>query len=104
MMRAGYIGSAAALVLLTTIVCLTTVLAGWASQQELELSHRLQRVQGREWCLGAEALPRGASLGAGHWRVLRLRDGSVRATGPAGTYSIDAHGSERWTTAQGGGR
>ncbi len=102
MTRSGFFGSAAAMLLLTLVLCLATLWSGWASQRQLALAHRQHRLQGREWCLGAESLDPGEQVMVGHWRIGRSKDGSVSAVGPAGTYSIDSHGVESWRTGPGG--
>ena len=75
---------------------LATLIVANASDRATSARGHAAQVQGREWCLGAQQLPPGRTLTLGGWTVARGTDGSVRATGPLGTYGISAAGQEHW--------
>lgn len=91
-------------VLLPVLVCLGAAglllagIQGERSTRERDLAQRQARIQGREFALGARALPAGASVVVGRWEVARAADGACRARGPLGTYRI-AGGREGWEPA-----
>lgn len=65
-------------------------------QRLRELSARQQRLQAREFALAADALAPGASLRIGSWTITRDAKLVRSASGPAGTWTIDATGGEGW--------
>lgn len=72
-----------------------TILVGVAQRSQQARQHQA-RVQGREWCLGARALPPGTVLSSGPWRIAVDAQGAVSAADPRGTYRIAADGRESW--------
>ena len=65
-------------------------------QRLRDVSTRQQRLQAREFAMAADALAPGTSLRVGTWMVTRDSKGVRSATGPAGTWTIDVEGRERW--------
>jgi hypothetical protein len=103
MTRRGIMCTASAFLLCTAALSCLAVAVSIDSQRGRGLAAREARIAGREWCLGAGAIAPGATLTCGAWRITHGRDGSVQADGPAGSFSIDAAGRERWTTRRRGG-
>lgn len=73
----------------------TTILAGTAQRTHQARQHQA-RIQAREWCLGARALPPGSVLAVDGWRIVVDAQSSVSAADPRGTYRIAADGRETW--------
>lgn len=72
-----------------------TIIASAAHRARMAQQHQ-QRVQGREWCLGAQKLPEGTVLVHGKWQITVGKAPVVRASGPFGTYCISVDGRESW--------
>lgn len=91
-------GSAGAMALLAVAIALAAAGAvgtGLAARRQAAGGHLLQ-VQGREFALGACALPPGA-WSSGDWRITVAADRTVSASHPVGTWRIAADGSESWS-------
>jgi hypothetical protein len=104
MTRAGFVCTGTAFVICAAALGCLAVAASVGGGRARDLASRQERIQAREWCLGADALAPGSAAVVGHWRVERLRDGSTRASGPAGAMEIDTRGNERWRAGERGGR
>jgi len=93
--------------LITLIAVSFTLVAGMlavgisvrCAQDRVAVARRSAEVQGREWCLGALALPPGGSLRCGDWLISRAPDRSCRAHGPLGEYRLAADGRGLWRNA-----
>lgn len=92
-------GSAGAIVLLAIGMALATAgaLSGEMAQRRRAYAEHQQRVQGREYALGARLLARGTQCTLTAWTIRVAADGTVEATGKFGTYRIAASGAEHWT-------
>ena len=93
-MRHGFVFPA---VMLTAGAAGLLVLAiiGSAASRAREARLHQARVQGREWCLGAQALP-ASEFAIGAWRIRVESTHATTAVGPLGTYDIAADGRETW--------
>lgn len=76
---------------------LVLVIIGSAASRAREARAHQARVQGREWCLGARALPVAGIITVGAWRVTVDATHTTSASGPLGTYRIAADGHESWS-------
>lgn len=95
MNRHGFVTPALLLLTAAIGILATTVLA--ASARRIHEARANQaRVQGREWCLGARALPPGTTLERGAWRIAVAADGTASAADARGTYRIAPDGREAW--------
>ncbi len=72
-----------------------TILGGTAQRSQQARQHQV-RIQAREWCLGARALPPGTILAIDGWRIAVDAQRAVSAADPRGTYRIAADGLETW--------
>ena len=93
-MRHGFVFPA---VMLTAGAAGVLVLAiiGSAAARAREARQHQARVQGREWCLGAQSLP-ASEFAIGAWRISVDSTHATTAIGPLGTYRIAADGRESW--------
>lgn len=93
-MRQGFIFPA---VILTAGAAGVLVMAiiGSAAARAREARMHHARVQGREWCLGAQTLP-ASNFSIGAWQIRVESSHVTTAVGPLGTYCIAADGSESW--------
>lgn len=73
----------------------TTILAG-AAQRTHQARQNLARIQAREWCLGAHALPPGTVLTVDGWHITVDAQRTVSAGDPRGIYHIAADMREGW--------
>lgn len=93
-------GSASAMAVLALGMAMTTAAAiglEYAARRAARSKHFLQ-VQGREYALGARALPPGEYAAAGEWRIVVDGDRGVTARHSAGTWRVLADGSATWRT------
>jgi len=93
-------GSASAMSLIAISMATTTALAlshGFAAAR-LARGEILQRVQAREFALGAQTLAP-ATYVVGAWTITVAQDHAVDAGGRAGTCHITADGAETWIPA-----
>jgi hypothetical protein len=93
-------GSASAMSLVAISMAATTALAlghGFAAAR-LTRGELMQRIQAREFALGAQTLAPG-TYAVGAWTITVAKDHAVDAGGRAGTCHIAADGAETWTPA-----
>lgn len=98
--RRGALATAAGVILALSALPLAAIVSAQASARYREVSARAQKIQGREWCLGAAALPKGQRIESGSWTIAHEADGDRVAQGPGGTYRIASDGRERWSRSQ----
>lgn len=93
-MRHGFVFPA---IILTSAAAGVLVMAiiGSAAARAREARLHQARVQGREWCLGAQSLP-ASEFAIGAWRIRVDAAHATAAVGPLGTYRIAADGRETW--------
>lgn len=99
MTRAGYVATSMAGLMAFAISAMVGVLLFNHGQQASAERQRLERLQGREWCLGLAQLTRPVDCQLGPWHLQRTREGVLSASGPAGTYRIDQDRHEHWVQA-----
>lgn len=75
------------------------IIASAAHRARMAQQHQ-QRIQGREWCLGAQQLPDGTVFVQGKWHISVDKALGVQARGPLGTYRIALDGREEWSHRQ----
>ena len=76
---------------------LALVIVASAGHRAQTAQRHQQRVQGREWCLGARLMPDGTTFTRGRWTITVGPAHAVSAAaGSSGTYHIDATGRESW--------
>lgn len=94
-MRHGFVFPAVILTAGAAGVLVFAIIGGAAARARDARLHQA-RVQGREWCLGAHALP-ASEFSIGAWRIRVDATHATTAVGPLGTYTIAADGRETWT-------
>jgi hypothetical protein len=94
--RAGMALTVVAALITGAALVTVAAIAARSASRRVEVNERAQRIQGREWCLGAASLASGTRLVVGAWEITRGADGSRVARGPRGTYSIAPDGRETW--------
>jgi hypothetical protein len=90
------VASVAGLLLALAAILTAATISAQACARYAEVSARALRIQGREWCLGATALPTGQRITCGRWVVSHKTNGDRVAEGATGTYRIASDGSEHW--------
>ena len=95
MSRRGFILPSVLLLAGAIALLATTILVGTAQRSHQARQHQA-RIQGREWCLGAQALPSGTDMSIGVWRIVVDPQRGISASDARGTYRIAADGGESW--------
>lgn len=94
MSRGGY-SLLVVLVCLGVATSLTVAMLMASGSRRIGFQHRQQRIQAREYALGARALAPGSEVRVDGWRISRAADGACRAERDGLAWSIAADGSER---------
>ncbi|MBA3708774.1 MAG: hypothetical protein H0W83_08155 [Planctomycetes bacterium] len=97
MNRQGMVLTAVIVVIAGAAGIIGITIAAQGAHRRSEVSERAARIQGREWCRGAQAMAEGAEVRCGAWEITRSPGSERIARGPHGTYRISSDGRESWT-------